>query len=143
MGVVSIKDALEFARNSGLDLIEVAPDANPPVCKILDYGKFLYKQQIKEKESKKKQHVVKLKEVRFRPGIGESDLKVKVENIKKFVKDGAKVKVTVMFRGRELAHTERGFELIDKMIEEVSDIADIDKKPAMEGRNIITFFVAK
>lgn len=143
MGLVSIKEALESARNRGLDLVEVASNANPPVCKIMDYGKFAYKQQVKEKEGKKKQHVVKLKEVRFRSMIGENDLKIKIENMRKFIKDGAKVKVTVMFRGRELAHTERGFELINRIIEEVSDIAEIDKKPAMEGRNIIAFFVAK
>lgn len=123
--------------------MEISPTANPPVCKIMDYGKFRYKQQMKDRESKKKQHVVKIKEVRFRPRIGEHDLNMKIDHIRKFLADGFKVKVTLMFRGRELAHQEAGVELVNKIIEKVSDIATVDKALAAEGRTIVTYLTSK
>ncbi len=109
----------------------------------MDYGKFRYKQQMKDRESKKKQHVVKIKEVRFRPRIGEHDLNMKIDHIRKFLADGFKVKVTLMFRGRELAHQEAGVELVNKIIEKVSDIATVDKALAAEGRTIVTYLTSK
>jgi translation initiation factor IF-3 len=123
--------------------VEISPTANPPVCKIMDYGKFRYKQQMKDRESKKKQHVVKIKEVRFRPRIGEHDLNMKIDHIRKFLAEGFKVKVTLMFRGRELAHQEAGIELVNKIIEKVSDIATVDKALAAEGRTIVTYLTSK
>jgi translation initiation factor IF-3 len=123
--------------------VEISPTANPPVCKIMDYGKFKYKQQMKDRESKKKQHVVKIKEVRFRPRIGEHDLSMKIDHIREFIAGGFKVKVTLMFRGRELAHQEAGVELVNKIIEKVSDIATVDKALAAEGRTIVTYLTSK
>lgn len=109
----------------------------------MDYGKFRYKQQMKDRESKKKQHVIKIKEVRFRPHIGEHDFDMKIDHIRKFLADGFKVKVTLMFRGRELAHQESGVELVNKIIEKVSDVATIDKAPSAEGRTIVTYLTSK
>jgi translation initiation factor IF-3 len=140
---VPLKEAFRNAEEYNLDLVEISPTANPPVCKIMDYGKFRYKQQMKDRESKKKQHVVKIKEVRFRPRIGEHDLNMKIDHIRKFLAEGFKVKVTLMFRGRELAHQEAGIELVNKIIEKVSDIATVDKALAAEGRTIVTYLTSK
>ena len=116
---------------------------NPPVCKILDYGKFKYQQKVKDKGSKKKQHIIKLKEIRFRPRIGDHDLMMKISMAKKFLKEGNKVKITIMFRGRELAHTEFGVNLINRVCEELSEVAIVEKKPVKEGRTIITYLTSK
>jgi translation initiation factor IF-3 len=126
-----------------LDLVEISPTAKPPVCKIMDYGKYKYQQQMKERENKKKQHVIKIKEVRFRPRIGEHDLKMKVDHIREFLEDGYKVKVTMMFRGRELAHKEDGEQLVNDIIESLSDVGVVDKTPSFEGRTIVAFLTAK
>ena len=123
--------------------MEVAPNAEPPVCKIMDYGKFKYQQQMKDKESKKKQHIVKLKEVRFRPQIDKHDMLMKVNMARKFLTDGCKVKITIMFRGRELAHKEFGIDLLKRILEELEDISEIDKEPTAEGRTIVTYLTAK
>jgi len=143
VGIVSPREALTLAEEFGLDLVEISPDANPPVCKILDFGKFKYQQQMKERENKKKQHVIKLKEVRFRRRIGDHDLNMKVDHIRKFISDGYKVKITLMFRGRELAHKEVGEELIKKIVDTLSDICVVDKTPSFEGRTIVTFLTGK
>ena len=143
VGIVSAQEALDLADEHGLDLVEIAPTAKPPVCKIMDYGKYKYQQQMKERENKKKQHVIKIKEVRFRPRIGEHDLNMKVDHVRKFLSDGYKVKLTLMFRGRELAHKEVGEELINNIVESLSDVGDVDKTPAFEGRSIVTFMTAK
>jgi len=143
IGIVPLKEAFRNAEEYNLDLVEISPTANPPVCKIMDYGKFRYKQQMKDRESKKKQHVIKIKEVRFRPHIGEHDFDMKIDHIRKFLADGFKVKVTLMFRGRELAHQESGVELVNKIIEKVSDVATIDKAPSAEGRTIVTYLTSK
>lgn len=136
LGVVSLHKALDTARDADLDLVEIAPDANPPVCKIMDFGKFRYKQQMKAKKSKKKQHKVKLKEVRFRPRIEIHDYEMKVNQAKKFLEKGNSVKLTIMFRGREMAHKEDGYELIDQIIEDLSEVGAVDKQPQGEGRFI-------
>lgn len=143
LGIVSPGEALRLADEHNLDLVEIAPTAKPPVCKIMDFGKYKYQQQMKDRENKKKQHVVKVKEVRFRPRIGEHDLIMKVNHIRKFLTDGYKVKITLMFRGRELAHKEVGVELINKIFEMLSDISVVDKAPSFEGRTIITFLTSK
>jgi len=117
--------------------------AKPPVCKLMDFGKYRYQQQMKDRESKKKQHVVKLKEVRFRPRIGEHDLVMKVNQAKKFLDDGYKVKITLMFRGRELAHRDQGRQLVADIIERLSEHGVVEKGPLEEGRNILAFLTAK
>ena len=143
LGIVSPGEALRLADEHSLDLVEIAPTAKPPVCKIMDFGKYKYQQQMKDRENKKKQHVVKVKEVRFRPRIGEHDLIMKVNHVRKFLTDGYKVKITLMFRGRELAHKEVGVELINKIFEMLSDISVVDKAPSFEGRTIVTFLTSK
>ncbi|MFP4548495.1 MAG: translation initiation factor IF-3 [Fidelibacterota bacterium] len=136
LGVVPLNKALEVAREVELDLVEIAPDANPPVCKVMDFGKFRYKQQMKAKKSKKKQHKVKLKEVRFRPRIEIHDYEMKVNQARGFLEKGNSVKLTVMFRGREMAHKEVGYELVDQIIEDLAEVGTIDKQPQGEGRFI-------
>lgn len=143
IGVVTIREALNLAEEAGLDLVEVAPTANPPVCKIMDFGKYRFQQQMKERESKKKQHVIKIKEVRFRPNIGDHDLQMKINAARKFLKDGFKVKITLLFRGREMAHQETGVELVKRILEQLSDVGVPEKNPLMEGRTIITYLIAK
>jgi len=143
VGVVNIREALNLAEEAGLDLVEVAPTANPPVCKIMDFGKYRFQLQMKERESKKKQHVIKIKEVRFRPNIGEHDLQMKVNAARKFLKDGFKVKITLLFRGREMAHQETGVELVKKIIEQLADVGVPEKNPLQEGRTIVTYLIAK
>jgi len=143
VGIVPVNDALDRARDHNLDLVELAPMAKPPVCKIMDYGKYRYKQQMKERASKKKQHVVKLKEVRFRPRIEEHDLQMKINQAKKFLEKGNKVKINIMFRGRELAHREIGNELMDRIINDLQEVGEIDKGPMDEGRFIIAFLTSK
>ncbi len=136
VGIVPIHKALDKASDVDLDLVEIAPDANPPVCKIMDFGKYRYKQQMKAKKSKKKQHKVKQKEVRFRPRIEKHDYDMKVNMAKRFLSKGNIVKLTVMFRGREMAHQEIGYELMDNIIEDLSEVGEVDKKPQGMGRFI-------
>jgi len=119
----------------------VAPLASPPVCKILDYGKYKYKQAMKERESKKKQHVIKIKEIRFRPRIDQHDMEMKVNQARGFLEKGNKVKFTVMFRGRELAHIDDGYTLISKVIEILGDVGKIEKEPLREGRTILALLI--
>ena len=133
-GVVSIPDALVMAQEAGLDLVEIAPQAVPPVCKILDYGKFRFELEKKNRESKKKQKLIKMKEIRMQPKIEEHDLQFKSKHVKEFLDEGNKVKVTVRFRGRELAHTERGKIVLDKVLAILEDSFVLEKEPAMEGR---------
>ncbi len=143
VGIISSTEALKIAEEHGLDLVEIAPQADPPVCKIMDFGKYKYQQQMRDRQSKKKQHVIKLKELRFRPRIGEHDLIMKINRARKFLNDGCKVKITLMFRGRELAHKEDGFNLIERVIKELSDVSVVDKAPVSEGRTIISFLISK
>lgn len=125
-----------MADERGLDLVEVSPTAKPPVCRILDYGKYKYDLSKKQKSAKKKQHTVQLKEMRYRPKIEEHDYQFKTKHVRQFLLDGFKVKVYVEFRGREMAHTEFGRELIDRLQEELSDIAAVEQKAKMEGRKL-------
>lgn len=136
-GVVAVADALQAAEEAGLDLVEVSPNADPPVCKILDYGKYKYEQQKKAAEARKKQKTVDVKEVKIRPGIEEHDYGVKMRNARRFLEEGDKVKVTMRFRGREMAHQNIGFDLLSKMKEELSDVGKVELEPKMEGRQII------
>ena len=143
MGVVSIKEAQSLAFNAKLDLVKVAPNAKPPVCRIMDYGKYKYEMAKKEKEAKKNQKVINLKEVRMSPNIEEHDLNVKAKQAIGFLEKGDKVKVSVRFRGRELGHKELGREVLYDFYELVKDYGVMDKKPRMEGRNMVMFLVEK
>lgn len=136
-GVMTVADAIALAQESGLDLVEVSPNADPPVCKILDYGKYKYEQQKKANEARKKQKTIDVKEVKIRPGIEKHDYDVKMRNARRFLEDGDKVKVTMRFRGREMAHQEIGMELLQKMKEELADVGKVDLEPKKEGRQII------
>ena len=136
-GVMSVEEAVKLAEEAGLDLVEVSPNASPPVCKILDHGKYKYEQQKKAAEARKKQKTVDVKEVKIRPGIEEHDYNVKMRNARKFLENGDKVKVTMRFRGREMAHQDIGFDLLKRMIEELQDVGKVDLAPKMEGRQII------
>lgn len=133
-GIVPTMEALDMAKEVGLDLVEVAPQANPPVCKILDYGKYKFDQEKKKKEAKKKQKQIKLKEIRMQPKIEEHDLDFKTKHIREFLDDGNKVKVTIRFRGRELAHTELGKDVLENILERLEGDYSLDRSPAMEGR---------
>jgi len=143
LGVVSIEVALEKAREVGLDLIEVGPNTKPPVCKILDYGKLKYEEKKKQQLSKKKQHVIKVKEIRLRPRIDDHDLMTKLNQGRKFLLDGAKLKVTLMFRGREMARVDLGKLVMEKVLEELSDVAEVEKDIPLEGRRMSMILNAK
>lgn len=143
LGVMSVPEALKRAEEEGLDLVEVSPNATPPVCKILDYGKYKYEQQKKAAEARKNQKTVDVKEVKIRPGIEEHDYQVKLKNARKFLEKGDKVKVTMRFRGREMAHQDIGMDLLKRMIEEVSDVGKVDLQPKLEGRQMIMVLSAE
>tara|TARA_Y100000814_G_C12294152_1_gene389517 strand:- start:245 stop:733 length:489 start_codon:yes stop_codon:yes gene_type:complete len=134
LGVLKLDDAIERAKDVGLDLIEVASNVNPPVAKILNYGKLKYEEKKKAQASKKKQHVVKIKEMRVRPRIDDHDLETKVSRGRKFLEDGCKLKVTLMFRGREMSRTDLGVDVLNRIIEMLSDIAEVEKHGELEGR---------
>ena len=136
-GVVALDDAIAIATESGLDLVEVSPNTKPPVCKILDYGKYKYQQQKKKAEAKKKQKVVEIKEIKMRPNIDDHDYQVKVKAMKRFFEEGDKVKVTLRFRGREMAHQDRGADLLKRVQEDFDEIAKVEQYPKMEGRQIM------
>ncbi|MDQ7032123.1 MAG: translation initiation factor IF-3 [Desulfonauticus sp.] len=132
-GIVSLQDALNYAKEVGLDLVEVAPNANPPVCKVMDYGKYLYEQQKKQQEAKKKQVKIQVKEIKVRPKTDENDLQTKIRHIKRFLANGDRCKVTVFFRGRELAYKEKGLEVLNRIIQELGE-AKVEQEPKFEGR---------
>ncbi|MBW7956973.1 MAG: translation initiation factor IF-3 [Deltaproteobacteria bacterium] len=136
LGVMATRDALAAAESVGLDLVEVAPTAVPPVCRIMDYGKFKYQTSKKAKEAKKKQTVISIKEMKLRGKTGEHDFQFKLRNIKRFLSEGDKVKVTIIFRGREITHTELGMGMLKRVAEEVKDLAVIESSPRLEGRNM-------
>ena len=143
LGVVAIEVALQKANNAGLDLMEVAPDAKPPVCKIVDHGKLKYEEKKKQQQSKKKQHIVKIKEIRLRPRIEDHDLMTKLNHGRKFLQDGAKLKVTLMFRGRELSRIDLGKIVMERVLEELADVAEVEKDIPLEGRRMSIIFNAK
>lgn len=136
-GVVPTRDALVMAQEAGLDLVEIAPNSVPPVCKILDYGRFKYQNQKKANEARKKQHVVEIKEIKLRPGIDTHDYEVKMRSIHRFFEEGDKVKVTLRFRGREMAHQELGYKLLNKVKEELVTLAKVEAEPQLEGRQMV------
>ncbi len=136
IGIKPIEEALRLAEEMDLDLVEVAPLADPPVCKIMDYGKYRYEQTVKMKEARKKQAVVSFKEMKMRPKIDRHDYEIKKRHIERFLKAGHKVKVTVMFRGREMTHTEKGLELLQQLAEEVAELGTVESEPKLEGRNM-------
>ncbi|MBQ1264391.1 MAG: translation initiation factor IF-3 [Oscillospiraceae bacterium] len=139
LGIMSASEALALAEEKDLDLVKIAPNAVPPVCRIMDYGKFRFEQMKKEKEARKNQHVVEVKEIRMSPSIDTNDFNTKVKNAMKFLKDGNRVKVTVRFRGREMAHTSLGEVLLTKFGEDCSEIATVEKGAKLEGRNMSMF----
>jgi translation initiation factor IF-3 len=136
VGIVTLTDALERAQRQELDLVEVAPQANPPVCRIMDYGKFRYEESQRLKESRKKTVQITMKEVKFRPKIGKGDFDTKVRHMHEFLEEGHKVKVTLQFRGREVAHPELGSKILDAVIEQLGPIAKVDSRARLEGRNM-------
>ncbi len=143
LGIVSTEKALELAADDGLDLMEVSPNSDPPVCRILNYGKLKYEEKKKIQINKKKQHVIKVKEIRLRPRIENHDLMTKLNMGKKFLNDGCKLKVTLIYRGRELSRIDLGKDVMDKVIKELSEIAEIEKDIPLEGRRMSVIFSAK
>jgi len=143
LGIVPIKKALEIANERRLDLVNVAPTANPPVCRILDYGKYKYELTKKEKEARKNQKIINVKEIRLTPNIEEHDLQVKANRAIEFLKDGDKVKVSVRFKGREMGHTEMGEEVLKDFLKLVDEYGKVEKEAKMEGRNLVVILVPK
>ncbi|EPV0788998.1 translation initiation factor IF-3 [Proteus mirabilis] len=144
IGVVSLKEALEKAEEAGADLVEISPNAEPPVCRIMDYGKFLYEKSKTLKEQKKKQKVIQVKEVKFRPGTDEGDYQVKLRNLIRFLEDGDKAKVTLRFRGREMAHQQIGMEMLNRIREDLDELASVESFPnKIEGRQMIMVLAPK
>jgi len=143
LGIIPIRKALELAALEHLDLVEVAPNADPPVCKIMDYGKFKYQQNKRSQEAKKKQTVIQVKEVKIRPKTDEHDLQVKIRHIKRFLSQKDKAKVTILFRGREIAYSDQGFKVLERIKEELKEEIVIEQQPKMEGRNLIMIVAPK
>src|SRR3954467_12161826 len=142
-GVVPFFDALKVAEEAGLDLVEISPNATPPVCKILDYGKFRFLEQKKAAEARKRQKIVEVKEIKLRPGIDDHDYDVKMKAVRRFFEEGDKVKVTLRFRGRELAHQDLGFRLLERVRDETAAIAKMETAPSMEGRQMVMILAPK
>ena len=136
MGIYSLEDAQQVADDEGLDLVEIAPNADPPVCRIMDYGKYKYEQAIKAKQAHKKQTRIEIKEMKFRPKIDIGDYTTKKKHVLRFLEAGNKVKITIMFRGREMAHPEQGLQILERLSEDLKDVAVIENQPKMEGRNM-------
>ena len=141
LGIFGVKQAIEKAAAAGLDLVEISPNAEPPVCKILDYGKYKYEQQKKANEARKKQKVIDVKEIKMRPGIDEHDYQVKMRSVRRFLDEGDKVKMTIRFRGREMAHQELGMKVLDRVREDVDELAKVEQFPKSEGR-LMTMVIA-
>ena len=143
LGIMSSREAMKIAREAELDLVKIAPQAKPPVCKIIDYGKYRYELARKEKEAKKKQKTIEVKEVRLSPNIDSNDLNTKIASAKKFLAKGNKVKITLRFRGREMAHMQSSKHILDDFAEQLKDVASVDKPPKIEGRNMTMFLTEK
>ena len=143
LGIVSGEEALRTAEEQGLDLVKISPQATPPVCKLMNYGKYKFEQSKREKEARKNQHVVEIKEIRMSPGIDVGDFNTKLKNAQKFLSEGNRVKVSVRFRGREMAHTDIGRDLLKKFAEQCADAATLDKAAKLEGRNMSMFLSPK
>ncbi len=143
LGVVSVREALAMAEEQDVDLVEISPTAKPPVCKLMDYGKYKYQQAKKRDEAKKNQKQVQIKEIKFRPGTDEGDYQIKMRNINRFLADGDKVKVTLRFRGREMAHQQLGVQLLERVKEDLAEVAQIESFPKMEGRQMVMMIAPK
>jgi translation initiation factor IF-3 len=143
LGIMDVRDAIKTARDRGLDLVEIAPNAKPPVCKIIDYGKFLYEQKKRQHESKKKQVTVSVKEIKFRPGTDDHDYEYRRENARKWLGEGDKVRAAIAFRGREMSHRELGAKILKRLTEELEEFADVEVAPKMEGYQMFTILVPK
>ncbi|TYO94552.1 translation initiation factor IF-3 [Desulfallas thermosapovorans DSM 6562] len=143
LGVLPTREAFKLAEERQLDLVEIAPQAKPPVCRIMDYGKFRYEQSKREKEARKNQRIINVKEVKLRPNIDDHDFNVKAKNAIRFLKDGDKVKVTIMFRGRQIVHPDLGKKLLERMAEQVTDLANVERQPKLEGKNMIMILAPK
>lgn len=143
VGVVTPARAMQMAEEAGLDLVEISPTAVPPVCKIMDFGKFKYEQQKKEAEARKKQKVIEIKEIKFRPGTDTHDYEVKMRSVMKFLEEGDKVKVTLRFRGREMAHQQLGMELLNRVVGDVGDAGKVESMPKLEGRQMVMMIAPK
>lgn len=143
IGIVESSEALRKAMDEDLDLVEISPKANPPVCKIMDFGKYKYELSKKEKDSRKRQHVIHVKEIRFRPKTEKHDLEFKIKNGRRFIEQGNKLKTTIMFRGREIIYEKFGREILDEVEEGLSDIAKLEAPVKREGRNLIAYFIKK
>ena len=143
LGIMSSSEAFQIAVEKELDLVKIAPTSNPPVCKIMDYGKYRFEQAKRDKEARRNQHIVEVKEIRMSPSIGVNDFNVKLKNGQKFLKEGDRLKVTVRFRGREMAHTDIGENLLKKFSEECAEFGSIDKNPKLEGRHMSMFLTPK
>jgi translation initiation factor IF-3 len=137
IGIIATQEALRRARDLDLDLVEVAPNADPPVCRIMDYGKYKYERDIRQKEARKKQVRVEVKEIKFRPKIDRHDYETKKGHVERFLRAGSRVKITIMFRGREMAHTDLGRRILDRLVEDLKEVAVVDAFPKQEGRNMI------
>lgn len=134
--ITDLRRALDIAASHDMDLVEIAPDANPPVCKVIDFVKFMYEKKKKEKEAKKKQHTMQVKELRFRPNTDDHDLEFKMRHARSFLGDGDKVKATVQFRGRDMLYTEKGEKLLNQLASELQDVAEVESRPTLEGRRM-------
>lgn len=143
IGVCEIERALDIANDQGLDLVKISPNAKPPVCKILDYGKYRYEMQKREKEAKKNQKIIKVREMKMTPNIEENDMLVKADKVKEFLNNGDKVKISVRFRGREMGHTEKGVDVLEQFFKMIEDLAVIDKPAKLEGRNMVMYVLPK
>ncbi|WP_044640848.1 translation initiation factor IF-3 [Risungbinella massiliensis] len=143
LGITPLREALSKAQEANLDLVNIAPQAKPPVCKIMDYGKYRYEQSKREKEARKNQKIVQIKEVRLSPSIEENDVQTKLRNVVKFLNQGDKVKLSIRFRGREITHQEIGRRVLDRMAQEVKEISDVERSPKLEGRQMIMILTPK
>ncbi|MFC6443652.1 MAG: translation initiation factor IF-3 [Alcaligenaceae bacterium] len=137
LGIVKVAQALDLAEEHDVDLVEIAPNATPPVCRLMDYGKFRYQEQKRQQEARAKQKVVQVKEVKFRPATDEGDYNVKLRNVRRFIEDGDKVKVSLRFRGREMAHQELGMRVLERVRDDVEDICQVESFPRLEGRQMV------
>ena len=140
---MTIENAIAFAKESGMDLVEIAPNAEPPVCRVMDYGKFRFEQAKKNQASKKKQKVTQVKEVKFRPGTEEADYQVKMRNVRRFIEDGDKVKITLRYRGREMAHQELGVKVLERVRDDMAEEVVVEAWPKMEGRQMVMLISPK
>ncbi len=143
LGIVKTVEALRLAEQEGIDLVEIAPNAEPPVCRIMDYGKFKYQEQKRQQEAKAKQKIIQVKEVKFRPATDEGDYQVKLRNLKRFIEDGDKAKVTLRFRGREMAHQELGMRVLERVRDDMAELVQVEAMPKLEGRQMVMVLAPK